>query len=368
MLTISPSQWRLPVSKLRSLIGKLRSMHLAVPGAIGHFFFIQKALTKAGSASEAYLSKVFHREISDWQRLITDLLARPRFLAEVVRCLLTALGFCNASSVGAGGVWIDPDGTGKNFVWRLPWPEDIVADLVTWENPTGGITNSDLELVALLLQESSFPLACSRDAWHAPLTGSGNTPAVSWCFRESSTLNLVMADLLCVRSEMNSRALLTPPFFYHPGTLNTMVDDASRRFDLSGNNLISFFRSKYRPSHSVGLWTLCHPPTKITSCVISVLRRKMSGLAIFPTTAPPSSMTSSKNYVPQCRSSIGSMILPSQSQISLKCMVTRSVTDTGLSSLKSEQNRCGVASYCHDPTIGWTPRSQKTSWLLLLRP
>ena len=39
-LAISPSQWQLPVSKLRSLINKLRSMHLTMPGAIGHFFFI----------------------------------------------------------------------------------------------------------------------------------------------------------------------------------------------------------------------------------------------------------------------------------------------------------------------------------------
>ena len=91
-------------------------MHITVPGAIGHFFFIQEALTKADTASKAYLSKAFHQEIAHWQRLITNSLARPRFLAEVVCRLLTELGFCDASSVGAGGVWIDPDGSGKNFV------------------------------------------------------------------------------------------------------------------------------------------------------------------------------------------------------------------------------------------------------------
>ena len=69
----------------------------------------------------------------------------------MVRRLPTALGFCDASGVGAGGVWIDPDVSGKNFVWRLQWPADIVADLVTWENPAGGITNSDLELAAMVL-------------------------------------------------------------------------------------------------------------------------------------------------------------------------------------------------------------------------
>ena len=127
-------------------------MHLAVPGAIGNFFFIQEALTKSGTSSKAYLSKAFHREIAHWQRLSTDSLSRARFLAEVVCCLPTALGFCDALGVGAGGVWIDPDGS-------LQWLEDIVADLVTWENSTGGIINSDLGLAALLLQESCSPLA-----------------------------------------------------------------------------------------------------------------------------------------------------------------------------------------------------------------
>ena len=132
LLTILPSQRQLPVSKLRSLIGKLWSMHLAVPGAIGHFFFIQGTNTKAGTASKAYLSNAFRREFAHWQRRSTDSLAQPRFFAEVVHCLLTALGFCGASGVGAGGVWIDTDGTGKNFIWHLQWPEDIIADMVTW--------------------------------------------------------------------------------------------------------------------------------------------------------------------------------------------------------------------------------------------
>ena len=60
LLAISTSQRRLPVSKLRSLIGKLRSMHLSVPVAIGHFFYIHEALTKVGTATKAYISNDFH--------------------------------------------------------------------------------------------------------------------------------------------------------------------------------------------------------------------------------------------------------------------------------------------------------------------
>ena len=41
LLDISRTQRVIAVPKLRSLIGKLQSMHLAVPGAIVHFFYIQ---------------------------------------------------------------------------------------------------------------------------------------------------------------------------------------------------------------------------------------------------------------------------------------------------------------------------------------
>ena len=57
--------------KLERLIGKLRSVHLAVPGAVGHFYHIQCALTAAHHAARptAYLSRGFHADISFWQQL-----------------------------------------------------------------------------------------------------------------------------------------------------------------------------------------------------------------------------------------------------------------------------------------------------------
>ena len=37
------------------------------------------------------------------------------------------------------------------IVWRVPWPPEIRARLVTFNNPTGDITNSDLEMAAEVL-------------------------------------------------------------------------------------------------------------------------------------------------------------------------------------------------------------------------
>ena len=41
-------------------------------------------------------------------------------LAEMIRQEPTHLEFCDMSGLRAGGLWIDPDRTGDNFVWRHP--------------------------------------------------------------------------------------------------------------------------------------------------------------------------------------------------------------------------------------------------------
>ena len=52
-LAITSSQLRMSTKKLEWLIGKLRSMHLAIPGTVGNFYHLQMALTAAHHASQA---------------------------------------------------------------------------------------------------------------------------------------------------------------------------------------------------------------------------------------------------------------------------------------------------------------------------
>ena len=37
------------------------------------------------------------------------------------------------------------------IVWRVPWSDEVRERLVTFENPTGDITNSDLDMAVELL-------------------------------------------------------------------------------------------------------------------------------------------------------------------------------------------------------------------------
>ncbi len=60
-------------------------------------------------------------------------------------------GIVDASSHGIGGVIFGKilGCTPTIFWWQ--WPKDICSDIITFENPQGTITNSDLEMAGLLL-------------------------------------------------------------------------------------------------------------------------------------------------------------------------------------------------------------------------
>ena len=123
--------------KTDRLIGKLRSMELVMPGAVGHFYQLQMVLEAAKHASQAtsYIYKGFHRVMQCWKYLCLDMGSRPTFFVEIVQCLATDVGYTNALGLEFGGVWINPNDDGVHYVCCLPWPEDILADLVSNDNP-----------------------------------------------------------------------------------------------------------------------------------------------------------------------------------------------------------------------------------------
>ena len=99
-MNIPPTQRRMGRKDLERLVGKLRSMHLAVPGVVAHLFHIQRALNQGG-VDRAWLSPEFHRELADWKVLALQAASQPTRLAEIVRREPTHLGFCDASGLRA---------------------------------------------------------------------------------------------------------------------------------------------------------------------------------------------------------------------------------------------------------------------------
>ena len=257
--------------ELERLVGKIRSMHLAVPGAVAHLFHIQRALNQGG-VDRAWLSSAFHRELINWKVLALQVASWPTHLEEIVRREPTHLGFCDASGLGAGGVWLDPARTGQNLVWRHPWPPYSVASLVSLTNPQGTIANSNLELAALVLQEVTLLKSVPKARMAVPRSGPDNTPTVSWSTREASMINLVIADILRICALHSIKLFLNPSIFYHPGQENCMSDDASRLFYISDTEFLTHM-STIHPQMRVS-WQVSLPPLELLSCVISTLRSK----------------------------------------------------------------------------------------------
>ena len=44
---------------------------------------------------------------------------RFTYLTEILHRLTTDLGVVDASSIGAGGVWLDSNSDGDHFIWRV---------------------------------------------------------------------------------------------------------------------------------------------------------------------------------------------------------------------------------------------------------
>ena len=105
LLDILPTQRRMSTKNLERLIGKLRSMHLAVPGAVGHVYHIQLSLTAAHHAgrSTAYINKGFHSDLRFWRQLCAEMPVRPTYWAKIVQRLPTDIGFADASGLGGEG-------------------------------------------------------------------------------------------------------------------------------------------------------------------------------------------------------------------------------------------------------------------------
>jgi hypothetical protein len=101
--SIHPSQKCLSLNAWHRLLGKLRSMSIALPGARGLFSAMQAAI-RTNAAGRLCLDKGFHDATDDFRWLSDSMCDRPTRLQELVPTQPALLGAHNASGWGAGGV------------------------------------------------------------------------------------------------------------------------------------------------------------------------------------------------------------------------------------------------------------------------
>jgi hypothetical protein len=258
---------RVSEKRWHQVLGELRSMLLAIPGGGGLFSILQTGFRHTDK-HRIRLDSPMRDQLRDLHALINDLAQRPTRLAEVVHDDPWCIGACDASGRGMGGVWLHPEF--GPLLWRAPFSAALADRLVSSSNPSGDLTNSDLELAAVLTHTDI--LAQHYDIRErAVAVLSDNVSAVSWSKRKSVTTRDPAAYLLRLASLHQRHYRYQSSHDHIAGTANTMADDCSRLWFLTDAQLLAHFEQEYRQPLP---WTIATPRSAMLSAVTSALHRK----------------------------------------------------------------------------------------------
>jgi hypothetical protein len=208
-----------------------------------------------------------HDQLNHFQWLADELESRPTRWAEIVDSVPTFLGTVDASGLGMGGTWLSTNSLVAPLLWRVPFSQELQNSLVSSENLSGTITNSDLEQLALVCHPDV--LTSHHDIReHTICALSDNTAAVSRDRRGSTSVNAPSAYLcrLAAIHQRSHRYRLNVDNL--PGPLNVMADNLSRRWDLSDSQLLAHFNSVYPQTLS---WRLCQLQPALISTAMKAL-------------------------------------------------------------------------------------------------
>ena len=274
-----PSQKRTSTKRWYAALGELRSMALALPGARNIFSSMQNALSTQ-SKNRIALGKGVHDALNDFRWMHANISTRPTRIAELIPLPPVAVGHHDASGKGAGGIWFPgPQLTPRvgytassPLVWRHEWPQHITSLLVTDSNPSGSITNSDLELAGGLLHLDA--LAQSFDIRERTVLSQGdNLSTTFWERKGSTSTSSAPAYLLRLFGIHQRIHRYIPRFDYISGASNHVADSLSRDFHFPWSDLLPSL-SDFLPQ-SLGC-QVSTPSPQIVSAVTSALLRRPS--------------------------------------------------------------------------------------------
>ena len=290
--SIPKSQKRTSMKKWHTVLGELRSMAIALPGSRNMFGRLQNAISPK-SKTRVDLNKGVHQALDDFRWIARDLTSRPTRIAELIPLSPSAEGHHDASGKGAGGVWFPSDTLQPRngwqadvpVLWRIEWPEYITRRLVSSDNPTGTITNSDLELAGGLIHLEA--LTQTFDIRERTVVSKGdNLNTTFWERKGSTSTDSAPAYLLRLFGIHQRYHRYVPRFDYIAGSSNYVADALSRDFQLSWPQIVSQLSPYLSQKRGYQVWT---PTSEFVSVIISALLRKQSpreSLLVVP--KPPS--------------------------------------------------------------------------------
>ena len=343
---ISPPQKRVSVTKWHQLLGELRSMSPALPGSRGLFSLLQAALSKADRHRVRVTPRVWHMA-ADFRAIADTLGARPTRLRELVPARPSYIGACDACQLGMGGVWFPTDGT-PPLLWRQAFPTRVRQALVSFANPTGTISISDLELAAIIAHKDVIARTrpvVERTLWIA----TDNRAALAWSDKGSATATSARAYLLRLNALHQRQHRYVATHNHIAGHANVMADDASRLWQLTDTDLLTHFDTRYPQASPWTMWTL--EPATNSSLIGSLFRRRpahefLRNALLLP--APPAYCGST--------SALASDAIPLHSQRTRSRCSKSSHNACGAAPSPPAVDQCGLATW-RTPSARWARRT-----------
>ena len=161
-----------PLKRFRSVLGRLQHAARMLPAAKGMFSPLNKATKNDPKQVGVGKHSEVRAALLDLRRVILTLSSCPTHVSKLVEFDPELAGTCDASAAGAGGVWVGYQV--QPTAWRMEWPADVV-ELCR----DGALTNSDLEMAAVLLQYLVAEMLRPMDRCHSAIW-SDNSPTTSW--------------------------------------------------------------------------------------------------------------------------------------------------------------------------------------------
>lgn len=218
---------RIAVSPWHKTLGKLCSMSLAIPGLCGLFSLLQEALWHQHK-QRICLTHEAHDFLDDicWVGARSSPASHLFSQSCVVPTTPVLHGACDAAKSGMGGVFFAPTPSGELFpcLWGTPFPSEIQNQVVLWDNLSGTITHSDLELAGTIMHHDVANHAVDlRECTISTL--NYKTPALARQTKGSTTTVGPAAYLLRLQALHQQSQHYLPQLAYIPGPANVMADD-----------------------------------------------------------------------------------------------------------------------------------------------
>jgi hypothetical protein len=264
----------------QQLVGELRSMAITIPAAIGLFSVLQEALTnKSPCGKRVRLTKHTQEFLADFKWIALDVSLRPTQINGIVPDTRPSTqGAGDAYKKGMGGVHFFPLQNGQllPLLWRATWPQKIQDRLVSHDNESGDVTNSEYELAASVAQFDVLA-QCVDIHQHTVHNLSDNSATVAWQRKIATSTIGTVRYLLQLQAPHQRHHRYFALHDFIPGIVNVMADRCSRMFHLTDTELLSYFNSHFPQTMP---WQLYQLRKETSSALISTLCRRKPKLAL----------------------------------------------------------------------------------------